>query len=212
MATELSHSGPPNPVRSLDPSICAVLISGHMDVLPESVLAWLGPRVLKRFYDFVVGSEQDALFVRFTSAGGFGAAVASTSTQDLNARFIATCPLTFAAASMRAFAADQRMRRLVRLKLSGGRDITPSGLPAAELVHIYVAGHQQSRGLGKSLMSDVSAWFRARGHSTYFVKTAAAPANRAIGFYERLGFREVGKGCFKGLPYVWFISPAEGSH
>lgn len=192
------------PVRYMDESLKAALVRSHMEVLPESVLAWLGPRVLGCFYEFIVASERDALFIRSASAGGLGVAVASTRTQDLNARFIARHPIAFGFAAVRACASDRRMRRLLNLKLAGARDAVPAGLPTAELVHIYVSGREQARGLGRLLVSDVRVWFRAQGHARFFVKTAAAPTNRAIGFYQRLGFAEVGAGSFKGLPYVWF--------
>lgn len=195
------------PVRDIDESLKAALVRGHMEVLPESVLSWLGPHVLGCFYDFIIASEHDALFIRFAPAGGLGVAVASIRPHDLNARFAARHPIGFGVAVLRAYASDPRMKRLLNLKLAGARDAAPAALPTAELVHIFVSGREQARGLGRLLVSDVREWLRARGHASFFVKTAAAPTNRAIGFYVRLGFAEAGAGSFKGQPYVWFSGP-----
>lgn len=70
-------------------------------------------------------------------------------------------------------------------------DLRTEAARAGEVYAIYVAAASQGRGVGRVLMDTALDWLHAGGHDPVAVWVLVGN-DRAIGFYERLGFRRDG--------------------
>ena len=73
--------------------------------------------------------------------------------------------------------------------LDGRLTVDAVGLEQAALVGGKVI--DQGEGLGRALLMEVARWLYSQGYQSMLVWVLAA--NRASGFYERLGARKVGQ-------------------
>lgn len=62
----------------------------------------------------------------------------------------------------------------------------------ATVFALFVRAEYESRGLGRSLMSEAEAWLHSVGCAEIWLVTDASPAVRANGFYRHLGWLDDG--------------------
>jgi ribosomal protein S18 acetylase RimI-like enzyme len=176
----------------------------HRRSLSESMVSVFGPAVLARYYEFLVTSEQEAVFVCSVDGHVAGAAVISEEPEALIGKFLrrATPAVVWhiAIGTLTSISTAKRVARSVR---------QPKPLPAVdgmpEVVQLFVDPSIQGSGLGRALLADVERHLAGSGHGSYFVKTLAADDNQALGFYDRLGFEPAGEQTLQGFRFRFLI-------
>ena len=83
-----------------------------------------------------------------------------------------------------------------------------AGLP--EVVQIFVDNAVRGGGVRRLLLEAVEESLAVAGKTGYFLKTLSAPTNRAIGFYDRIGFERLSTVAMAGDSYLFLIK--RGSH
>ena len=174
----------------------------HSTTMTSSVLGRMGVGLLARYYRWLVASPHEWLAVARGDAGLVGAAVLSFDPARVLQRFASHAPLAFAAAVGASLLRDRTLRQetcaYLRERMAGDRE-TPA---APELLQIFVDAAQQDRSVGSGLLQHVEAYLRTRNVDCYYARTLAADNARALGFYERRGFRRVRELHFCGSRYV----------
>ena len=166
------------------------VVAVHLASFPGFFLSFLGPRFLNEFYLALVESQQGTLVVakrRGSIIGFVGGAIdeAAFFSELRNTRLLA-----FAKASVPALMRDPRI--VMRLGRALKRPNESAGSPiAATLLSIGVLPSEQSNGLGALLERGFSAEMAARGVNQWTLTTDAHTENRAIRFYERLGYQRL---------------------
>lgn len=172
----------------------------HRRVLAESMVSVMGPAVLARYYEVLVTSECEAVFVCWVDRRVAGAAVVSDEPEALMGRFVRRAgPAVvwqIALGTLRSFTTTKRVVRGVR-QPNPPRAV--EGIP--EVVQLFVDPSVQGSGIGRALLTEVERDLAGSGHGSYFVKTLAAEDNEALGFYHRLGFVPVGEQSLQGFRF-----------
>ena len=155
----------------------------HRSSLPDSLVSELGAAYTRSFYRYVTSSSRE-LVVSERGDGDriIAGAVLSFDPHGLNRRLLLSTSLVLHL--LWKLPLVLRLAFAPRNSDDGSSDV--HDMP--ELLLIYAAGEVRSRGIGARLVERIEQALRARGVRQYQVKTVADPANRALSFYERLGF------------------------
>jgi GNAT superfamily N-acetyltransferase len=155
----------------------------HRSSLPDSLVSELGSAYTRSFYRYVTSSPQEVLVSeRGVDNRIVAGAVLSFDPHGLNRRLLLGTSLALHGAL--------RFPKVLRLALAplGSEDERGDVHDMPELLLIYAASEVRSRGIGARLVERIEQELRDRGVKQYQVKTVADPANRALAFYDRLGF------------------------
>jgi ribosomal protein S18 acetylase RimI-like enzyme len=181
-------------VRSVSPETIASIVALHIDALPDSSLTRRGSRVVRAFYEFVVRSPEERLFVvRGRDRVVLGAAVCSLQPRTIknrlarDPRVAVALMLSLISVSVRrnsgtaAHSIDRGRRRADRRA-----DQTEPALP--EVLHIFAASQHRGLGVGRKLMHAIEENLRRERAAGLLVRTQSDPANGALRFYVALGY------------------------
>jgi GNAT superfamily N-acetyltransferase len=171
----------------------------HRSCLPDSVVSRLGPGYARSFYRYVTRSPRElVLSERDAEDRVVGGAVLSLDPVTLNRRLLTGTQLV-----PRMALRGRLLWDLVRDLLAPGSERGDENhLP--ELLLIFAASSVRGRGIGTGLVARLEAALAERGIAEYRVKTIADPANRALAFYERLGFSRAGEVVAQGRRFQVF--------
>lgn len=172
----------------------------HSESLADSMVSVLGSKVVARYYEFLVGSELEAVFVCRRQGRVVGAAVLSEDPDTLSRRFLSNgSPVLLWHAVVGAARSPAVARRLV-LSMREPKPLGAlEGLP--EVVQLFVDPAVRGLGAGREVLGEVESHLRGSARRAYFVKTLAAADNRALDFYNRLGFVAVGEQSLQGFRF-----------
>ncbi len=172
----------------------------HSESLGDSILSVLGPKVVARYYEFLVGSELEAVFVCRREGRVVGAAVLTEDPDTLTRRFVSHgSPVLLWLAAVGAARSLAVARRLVLSTRQPKPLGALEGLP--EVVQLFVDPAVRGLGVGRAVLEEVESHLRGSAHRAYFVKTLAAGDNRALDFYNRLGFVPLGEQSVQGFRF-----------
>jgi ribosomal protein S18 acetylase RimI-like enzyme len=168
---------------SLGPGELELLARMHCEALPESLVTRIGPRYARAFYRYIASSEYELVMLHREQGEITAACIVSLEPETMSRRLVLHTPL--------AFHAPFALFRLpVGAMVARTRGDQPRG---AEILLIFTLASARSRGLGAQLVERCQKLVRSHGIARVLVKTRDDPANRAIGFYERAGFKPLGK-------------------
>jgi GNAT superfamily N-acetyltransferase len=199
-----------HPAAALDASDVVRLAGLHESTMPGSVFARTGAGVLKRYYQWIVNSPTEHLFVVRHNGRVAGAAVLSFAPTSLLRRFALRSPMAFGVAVLSRFLRDgvfrTELRAYLREQLSG--DTAGQGVP--ELVQIFVDPSERRRSIGSDLLVQVAEAARAHGAAAYQARTLRNGNEQVLEFYMRRGFRREREVRFCGVPYLLLRCPTAG--
>lgn len=157
----------------------------HVESLPDSLVSELGTSYARAFYGYVAVSSKELLLLeRDPGENIAGACVVSLEPESLNRRLLLKTPLLYHLVPKIPRFATLLFRSLLGTQRGDGH----APLSAPELILIFTSGSARGKGLGTKLIRQAEARLRTVGIRSYLVRTAADPANRALGFYRGLGF------------------------
>ena len=179
----------PNPTG---PALSAVA-SLHYETLPKSIISRLGLRYTQAFYRYAVASKKEIVFVARTADGSvLGGALLSLDPTSLTRRVVFGTPLAW------------HLLNHPRLLLEKVRDVLPAvfgrnsfpqrSMP--ELLAIFTRKGERGRGIGRELLRHAESALSQKGMRRYVVRTEARAENKAIMFYHREGFQDIGRLSF----------------
>jgi len=159
----------------------------HCLLLPGSAISRLEPSFARSFYRYAARSRAEIVLAAVQNDAVIAAAVLSLRPQDLQSRLLLHTPLLPQMALHPLAALD-----IVRDRLFGRTEgaVDPA-LP--EVIAIFTAPAHQGRGIGARLLRGIEAELSARGLPRYGLRTEEAAGNRAIAFYDKQGFKAVGR-------------------
>jgi ribosomal protein S18 acetylase RimI-like enzyme len=182
----------------VDPNHAVVAAAAdlHCVALPGSTISKLGSNYARAFYRYAKDCESEAVFVAHDdSSSVVGAAVLTLDPSGLSRRLFLRTPL-LVHAIWRPLLAVQLARGLFTRQQSQRENTSVHELP--EVLAIFTDRPYRSRGTGKELLRAIEAYLTARSFDRYVVRTLAHANNRAVRFYEREGFKHVGKVSAQG--------------
>jgi ribosomal protein S18 acetylase RimI-like enzyme len=170
----------------------------HVDALPDSLVSLVGERYARAFYRHAAASPSELIAIERAGGELCGACLMSLAPATLSRRLLTRTPL--------ALLAPLAIRRLPLRAMARGAAGPPADPqpPGPEILLIFTVPEARSRGLGARLLARCEALLAARGVDRLLVKTRDDPANRALAFYERAGFRRVGSRSVYGKRLVLF--------
>jgi ribosomal protein S18 acetylase RimI-like enzyme len=183
----------------------------HVASIDESIPTMLGGAFPRRFYEFLVESNLEWLFVERVECRVEAVCVVSFQPGSVYGRILrqtfpalarALIPALLRKAEFRAFLRDYAADVLRRPRQHS---------PFPEITYVFTSPEQRGKGLGRRLIRRVDAFLRERGVEDYSVKTLEDPANRALSFYDENGFRRTGRRVEAGRSFVVFQKPLDAS-
>jgi GNAT superfamily N-acetyltransferase len=168
---------------SLAPRDIDLLARMHLESLPGSLVTRIGPRYARAFYRYIARSEYEEVILHREGGEIVAACIVSLEPETMSRRLVLHTPLAFHA----PFAL---LRLPVGAIVARTRGDQPRG---AEILLIFTIASARSRGLGAQLIERCQKVVRRHGIARVLVKTRDDPGNRAIAFYERAGFKPLGK-------------------
>ncbi len=176
----------------------------HVASIEDSLVTLIGGDYARRFYYWLADSEHEWILIERIDGGVESACVVSLEPASLYSRCVRATWPSLVRSSLSAL-----FRRLAfwSFLLSFARDGLRSGATAApgpEITFIFTSERSRGSGLGGRLLRRADAFFRRRGMKTYFVKTIDDPANRALSFYDRNGFRRIARKTEGGRRFMVF--------
>ncbi len=175
------------------------LVALHQESLPDSLLSCLGRAALERYYDFVIDSKEEAVFVCRAEERVIGGCVLTYQSQSLLSRFVQKAPLRFALELAQGVRKNRALARRLWLRL---QERNPSGPDLPEVVQIFTAASQRGRGIGRDLLSFAEKTLADRAIGEYCIHTLRDDNEAGRRFYRRHGFQEVSEGRSFGDFYV----------
>lgn len=175
-------------VRLAQPSDGVVAAALHVSEIDVGFLASLGPRFLARLYRRI--ARHEGSFVLVAEEGGevIGFAAGSQNVAALYRSFLIRDGVYAAALAAPQLARAWR-RSLETFTYPGA---VTAQLPKAELLSVAVAPSSLGRGIGRALVTEVTAELRRRGSDGVRVVVAANnQAARAL--YQVCGFKPVAR-------------------
>lgn len=200
------------------------LAAMHCEILPDSLVSRVGPEYARSFYRHVGDSDREFAFLHRDRGTIVSACIVSLEPHTLQRRLLLHTPLILHAplairrlpvraiaaslaasvtSGMRAVLASRSAApgRSAASRHSGDSPVQPRG---PEVLLIFTLAQARGTGLGAATMARCEAFLRARHAPRYFVKTLDDESNRAIAFYRRRGFTQLGTVVKNGKPLgVW---------
>jgi GNAT superfamily N-acetyltransferase len=159
-----------------------------MACLPDSLVSEFGLQYARKFYRYIEGSDKEILLVeRNADSKIIAVCVLSLDPKSLNKRLMVETSLLWYAFLKVHRTLFLALHSLMRLSFFHPSIDT---LDIPELILIYASDEMRGKGIGSSLVHKIEARLRELGINAYQVKTLADPANRALAFYEKLGFSQ----------------------
>jgi GNAT superfamily N-acetyltransferase len=181
----------------------------HVASIDDSIPTLLGVPFAIEFYRFVAASPREWLLVDRIGEEIATACVVSDEPETVYARTVRSTWWTLIGYAVLAWFTNRHFRAFVwdflRERLLGS--VEP--IPGPEIAYLFTAPEYRSRRLGRHMIERVDAWLGSRDVDLYWVQTIDEAANRAIGFYERNGFRRTGHRRERGRNFVVFQKPLE---
>jgi len=161
----------------------------HCQCLPDSMVSRIGQDYARSFYRYIAASTDELAFLERDGNTVVSACIVSLAPATLERRLLRHTPLL-----LRAPLAIRRLplRSMAAKALGrdgGGGVEQPDG---PELLLIFTVAALRSTGIGAATLARCEQELRRRGHARYFVKTLDDPGNRAVPFYRRHGFNQLG--------------------
>jgi ribosomal protein S18 acetylase RimI-like enzyme len=171
-----------------DPEELSVIARMHALSLPKSVITRLGPSYVEQFYRFVSNSKNESVFVAHLHGKVVGSALLSTARATLSWRALIGTSLAWRLLFAPRLAFDSAWEMLSGFYYGDSTRFSAN----VELLAIFVDELFRSQGIGQELLGGVESELQNRGFHDYFVRTVEDEHNRAISFYLREGFEELG--------------------
>ncbi|CAK0776101.1 hypothetical protein CCP4SC76_600032 [Gammaproteobacteria bacterium] len=176
------------------------LVALHCEALPGSLITGIGEYYVRTFYEYVLWSPLEGIFIEQHDGHLVGMAVVTLSPETLPRRLLMQTPL------IRAIIYTFNLRVAIRLA-SGLFAQKQTGFEIPHIPEVLLLAVNESfrnKGIGCCLLRAAEKWLIDKGHEYYYVKTLSAYDNRATSFYLREGFREIGETVHHGLLYTFF--------
>jgi GNAT superfamily N-acetyltransferase len=171
----------------------------HALCLPDSILSALGPRVVARYYDFVITSDLETVAVTRINGDIQAASVLSRAPASLLTRFARAHPAILATGLARGLTRSHELRRRCALRLRERGEA--ANLP--EVVQIFTHASFRGLGLGRCLLRFTEQVLLAMGQSEYSIHTLKEKNDAGLRFYHREGFIPMGERTSFGDTYVF---------
>jgi GNAT superfamily N-acetyltransferase len=181
----------------------------HVGSIEDSIPTLVGVPFAAEFYRFIAESPREWLLVDRIGEEIAIACVVSDEPETVYARTVRHTWRALLRGAALAFFTNAGFRRFVWAFLRERLRGAAAPIPGPEIAYLFTAPEYRSRRLGRHLIERVDAWLESRGVDLYWVQTLDDPANRAIGFYERAGFRRTGHRRERGRDFVVFQKPLE---
>jgi ribosomal protein S18 acetylase RimI-like enzyme len=180
-------------IRRATRADAGALAALHAASLPSSLLSKLGTGALVRYYQYLMDSEAELVWVADEDGAVAGGCVLSDQPQTMLGRFARHAPFRLARelAVQTLRDRDLRARLARRLRDPGAEPHDPPHSP--EVTQIFTDPRLRGRGLGAQLLRTCEATLRTRGSGTYFVHTQRDDNDAGIRFYRREGFVTIGE-------------------
>ena len=181
--------------NQLGAAMIAELARLHIECLPSSLFSRLGFRSTHCLYRFVAGSNAESLAVAFDQQGlPVGASVTSFEPATLLRRALLASPLSFFL-----------LFNLNKLPWRSIGDSIDHGLqPLPELMFLFVSPALRSGGIGRELVLLAQNVVLASGGQELSVLTEELQGNRAVDFYQQLGYGVRARARKFGKPFLVF--------
>ena len=181
---------------------CACLANLHRQALPDSTISELPAAYARSFYRYLGTSKDERVFVARNAEGKVvGGCVLSLRRATLHKRLVFRTPLLL-------YVGPWLLRKVWKRRptqtktLATAPDPLPTDMP--ELILIFTAAEERSRGIGLSLLRQCEEFLKSRGIREYAARTLEDPANRALHFYARNGFVACGSSTDHGRRFRVF--------
>ncbi len=176
-----------SPVRTATTDDIPAVVNVHLDSFPGFFLSFLGPRFLGTFYRSLVKSEYGVLLVTVSDQQVSGFVGGCIDERAFFRQLREKYALAFARDSVYAVARRPRIVPRLARALRRPSEAGVSGIPAT-LLSIGVRTDIQSNGLGTQLEKGFQHEMQTLGVRRWTLTTDDTTANRAIQFYEGLGY------------------------
>lgn len=154
----------------------------HVQSLPETAIAYLGPRYAASFYRYINRSPSEHIFVHRDGPHIDSAAILSLAPESIARRlWIRTPLLVYLGALVSSPKMLGVMKALPPWNSRQGRPRTP------ELISIFTAPHHRRRGLAIDLLARSERFLLASGYDCYVLRTSGGENNQAAQFYAHAG-------------------------
>ena len=132
----------------------------------------------------------------------------SSAPHSLTRRFVTIRPFAVLPRLALSSITSKSTRKALR-DVFTSHDLPPQITGLSEVVQIFVDGTCRGAGIGRILLEGVERYLSGEMNPSYFLKTLADPSNRAVGFYERLGFEKLSTVTLSGKPYLFLLKKTE---
>ncbi len=178
------------------------LVELHQLCLPASILSALGDDAISRYYEYVVASTREYVFIALDAEDAVVAGcVLSFSPGSLLRRFAVEHPVSavrdLAKGAVLTAELRHRVRERAREAVAGllrrrrattDRDEPDSQGSLPEVTQMFTEPALRGQGYGKALLARCEDTLRARRHKAYCIHTLRDDNADGIRFYEREGF------------------------
>jgi len=162
----------------------------HCECLPDSLVSKIGVGYAKSFYRYVDRSEKELCFLHHSGSDVVSACIVSLEPRTLQKRLVTHTPLALRAPlAIRRLPLRQMARGLLPGSSGGDGNVQPDG---PEVLLIFTQPSARGTGIGSETLARCEDFLHERGYRSYYVKTLDHEENRAVVFYKRNGFSQLG--------------------
>ncbi len=194
-----------NSNKKLNKRNCEEIVNLHLELLSSSLISLIGKSVAKSYYKFIANSKKDYLFFVFKDSVVIGVCVLSTEPNTLMKRFLFNNLFSIGCYVFKSLLSSKEHRkRILSLLIKNGNGI-PEIDGLFEVVQIFTNPRLRDYKIGSNLIVQVEKFLLTENEQKYFLKTFASDANHALPFYNKRGFKNVGKRGVGNRDYLYFI-------
>lgn len=189
--------------ETLEPTDLMRIARLHVESIDDSLPALLGERFASRLYAFLAISDRERVFVERVEGRIESVCVVSEEPTTLNSRITRATLPSLIRGALGAVLTRPAFRRILWGTLNDASRGT-NAQKTPEITYIFTNEQLRGRKLGKRLIERVDERLQEVGVGVYCVKTLDDPANRALAFYDALGFARLETRVDAGRRFVEF--------
>lgn len=177
----------------------------HCDSLPGSLISSLGPNIVKRYYKFLIKSNEEHFFFIKEKEQITGHCVVSMAPDSLMKRFFIGDIFSIMGSVIKNvwFSRKNRLRIFSFTYQIAKPPPEIKGIP--ELVQICTSSLYRNKKIGTKLLLLAEEFLCFNKAKSYYIKTGSDRSNKALYFFEKKSFLPISKTTIAGKSYVYMI-------